>query len=89
MRELKVNIIGTGIMGTAAANTLSRNPKAKLTAIADKTEDRRKQAEKEFELEKSYSDYEEMLDNEKPDVAFIATPDWFHFEPIMACLNRG
>jgi len=89
VNDLKVNVIGMGIMGTAAANTLSRNPKVQLTAVADRVEDRKKQAAAEFDLENAYSDYNEMLDSQKPDVVFIATPDWFHFEPIMACLERG
>ena len=31
-----------------------------------------------------YDDYETMFDAEKPDLVFIATPDWAHFKPVMA-----
>ena len=30
-----------------------------------------------------------MLDGVKPDAVFIATPDWTHLAPVMACLDRG
>ena len=87
--ELKTNIIGVGIMGTAAARVLLRNPTVRLTAVADPADARRDDAKAEFELESVYADYREMLDREKPDAVFIATPDWAHLDPIMDCLERG
>ncbi len=89
MPTLKVNIIGMGIMGKAAAHTLARNPNVEVTAIANRGEERRKEATQEFGIERTYTDYLEMLDKEKPDAVFIATPDWDHFNPVMACLDRG
>ncbi len=38
---------------------------------------------------KWYSDYHEMLDNEKPDGALVLGPDDKHFEFSMECLKRG
>lgn len=87
--SLKINIIGMGLMGTAAARTLVLDPRVNLTAIAERGEERRDAARAEFGLEAAYEDFPEMLDREKPDAVFIATPDWFHYEPVMACLERG
>ena len=43
----------------------------------------------EFGLASIDLDYEAMLDRERPDVVFIATPDWAHYAPVMAALERG
>jgi len=76
-------------MGKQVAHVIARNPSVRLAAVSELSEERRADAQKEFQLEKVYSQYEEMLDAEKPDAVFIATPDWAHFDPVMACLNRG
>lgn len=89
MSQLKVNIIGLGIMGKNVARALLRNPLVRLTAAADLSEARSDEAKTEFNLEHTYTDYPAMLDQEKPDAVYIATPDWAHFEPVMACLERG
>ena len=87
--QLKVNIIGLGIMGKNVARTLLRNPQVKLTAAADLSQPRLEEAQAEFKLEHVYADFVKMLDQEKPDAVYVATPDWAHFAPVMACLERG
>ena len=87
--SLKVNIIGFGIMGKSVANALARNPTARLTAVADLADQSRRQAQAEFQLEETYGDYSEMIEREKPDAVFVATPDWAHFDVVMACLDAG
>jgi predicted dehydrogenase len=86
---LKVNIIGMGIMGSGVARALRHNPNATLTAVAELNADRHDDIRKEFGLESVYTDYEAMLDAEKPDAVFIATPDWAHCAPVMGALERG
>ncbi len=36
-----------------------------------------------------YRDYEELLDEARPDFVTIATPSGFHLEPLEACARRG
>ena len=87
--KLKVNIIGVGIMGKSVGRVLLRNPAVKLTACADLSDDNLRVAKSELEFEKSYNDYDKMIAAEKPDAVYIATPDWFHFMPVMTCLDAG
>lgn len=89
MTHIKVNVIGVGIMGKMVLNSLMRNPQVKVTAAADLNQSRVDEVAGEYGLEKSYTDYQSMLDEQKPDAVFIATPDWAHYEPVMACLERG
>ena len=87
--ELKVNIIGLGIMGRGVGRALMRNPMVHLTAGADLAEENLASAKDEFALERTYRGYGEMLEKEKPDAVFVATPDWAHHDPVMACLDAG
>jgi predicted dehydrogenase len=87
--QLKVAIIGMGIMGTQVARVLKRNPVVCLAAFSEISEKPRNEARDEFGAVSIYTDYLEMLEKEKPEAVFIATPDWAHFEPVMACLERG
>ncbi len=83
--ELKVNIIGIGIMGSSVARVLSRNRLVKITAVSDLKDDNLESAKKEFGLEKVYKDFEKMVIEQKPDAIYIATPDWAHYKPVMFC----
>ncbi|MFC1574278.1 Gfo/Idh/MocA family protein [Candidatus Latescibacterota bacterium] len=87
--ELKVNIIGVGIMGKGVGRALQRNPNVKITACADLKQENLDAFMEELNFENSYTDYEKMLDAEKPDAVYIATPDWAHHDPVIACLEAG
>lgn len=87
--DLKINIIALGIMGKNLANVLTRNPMVTVTAAADLDDKRCEEAKAEYGFERTYKDYEKMIDKEKPDAVFIATPDWHHYKPVMACLDAG
>jgi predicted dehydrogenase len=86
---LSVNIIGLGIMGKHVAHALAHDPRVRITAAADVNEAARDAARGEFALPEVYADYRVMLDRERPDAVFIATPDWLHRDPVMAALERG
>ncbi len=86
---LKINIIGVGIMGRGVANTLQRNPDVQITAAADLSETNRDYAQAGLNIPKVYEDYRAMLEKEKPDAVYIATPDWAHHRPVMDCLDAG
>ena len=87
--DFKVNIIGLGIMGKNVARALLRNPMVTITAAADLKNGNLEEGKAEFGLERIYNDYEKMIVREKPDAVFIATPDWAHYRPIIACLDAG
>jgi predicted dehydrogenase len=87
--KFKITIIGLGIMGKNVARALLRNPLVTVTACADVKKGNCEDGEKEFGFERTYTDYREMIEKEKPDAVFIATPDWAHYEPVMTCLDAG
>jgi predicted dehydrogenase len=86
---LRICVIGLGIMGKNTVRALLRNQLVQVIAGADIKLECREAAKCEFNHLKTYSDYKEMLSIEKPDAVFVTTPDWAHFEPVIACLNDG
>lgn len=86
--ELKAGIIGAGIMGSAVGRVLHRDARVRLAGIAEQNPERLGSAEREFGAP-AYADYRDMLSRARPDLVFVATPDWAHFDPVMACLDRG
>ena len=43
----------------------------------------------DFGISRVYAIWEEMLDRDKPDMVFVATPDWAHRDPVIGALERG
>ncbi len=85
---LKANIIGAGIMGSAMAHVVQRDPRVQLTGVCDLRLELAEKVAAEFGAQ-AYADYADMLEKERPDIVFVATPDWDHFAPVMACLDLG
>jgi scyllo-inositol 2-dehydrogenase (NADP+) len=59
-----------------------------LTAVVDPLAERLKEAEKTFGA-KGYTDYEDMLKSEKPDLVVIASPTKFHFPQVLKAFEYG
>ncbi len=61
-----------------------------LTAVSDPVEETRERAMEQFDLDKGYADYQEMLEKEKPDLVSIGTRrPARHRELCLAALQAG
>ncbi len=85
----RIGIIGLGIMGKGVARVLVRNPLVEIVALSDISEKTLQVAKEEFSISKGYTNFEEMLEKEKPDIVYIATPDWAHRDPVIKSLEAG
>ena len=59
-----------------------------LIGVVDHSTERLQEAFDEYGV-KGYQDYNEMLENEKPDLIVIATPTLFHADQAVAAMERG
>ncbi len=90
-----VALIGTGAQGQNLLNTCMKIPGIHFQAVCDIWESYNlKQASRILtgykQEHKTYTDYRDMLEKEKNlDAVIIATPDFFHAEQTMACLQAG
>lgn len=83
----KCGIIGTGIMGKAGGKILQRVEDVQVVALADPSAKNLSAAAAELQVGSTYADYREMLDKEKLDAVYVATPDQYHREPVIASLE--
>jgi len=86
--KLRAGVIGLGILGSQHVRFLSEQPETEVVAVADI---RRVQAETVAGGVGAapYDDYERMLQEQKLDVAVVATPDPLHKAPVLAAVEAG
>lgn len=95
-REVGVAVIGTGFMGKAHAlayravpNVFPESLKPRLVAVADISESAALQAKRQFEFERSTTDWRTLLDDESIEVISITTPCSLHREIALAAIAAG
>jgi len=92
---INVAFLGTGAQGQVLLNCCLKIPHIRFRAICDIwTEYNQDLASRTLTAygheHNSYADYRDMLDKEKNlDAVIIATPDFWHAEQTVACLNAG
>jgi len=85
----KFGVIGTGIMGKAGGKILQRLDGVEVVALADPSAKNLADAANELGVSSSYAQYREMLEKESLDAVYVATPDQYHREPVIAALEAG
>lgn len=86
--KLKTVVIGTGKIAGVHLKNLDKLNRTELVGVCDIAPGRAEAVAKEHGG-RPYTNYEEMLDKEKPQVALLLTPQMVRFEPIKACAERG
>ena len=86
---MKAMIIGIGNIAQVHIKCL-KHLGYEIVAICDKVGDKCKMAVDEYDLScRIYTDYNEMLAQEKADVVHICTPHFLHMEMIIECMKNG
>ncbi|HHY46954.1 MAG TPA: Gfo/Idh/MocA family oxidoreductase [Firmicutes bacterium] len=88
MEEVRVGVIGAGVMGQLHARAAAESNRERLVAVVDLDEARAREVAGRYGAE-AYSDYMRLLDRGDVDVVCVATPDSMHSEPVKACLAAG
>jgi predicted dehydrogenase len=87
--KIKWGIIGPGKIAAKFAASLRQVEDAELYAAASRTLER---AQKFIEANggtKAYGSYEKMLQDDRIDVVYVATPHVYHYEHSLLCLKHG
>jgi len=85
---LKAAVIGVGMMGRNHARVYAQMGNCRLVAAADADAGALEPIERTYKV-KVYTDYVQMLDQEKPDLVSIAVPTRLHREVALAAMQRG
>mgnify|MGYP004546387159 FL=1 len=89
MKIYNVGIIGAGRIALKMASTLAALPRTHRYAIASREMRKARRFAKEQGFERAYGSYEELMDDPKVDLIYIATPHAFHFEQAKASILKG
>jgi len=87
-RKIGVGIIGAGIMGSSRAKAAKNAPETEVVAVADVVEERARSLAAQVGAI-AYTDFREMLRNEKVEAVFVTTPDHLHRDPVVAAAEAG
>jgi predicted dehydrogenase len=86
---IKVGIIGTGSRGSYDGRILSKDPRARVTAVCDISDEQLAKAKASFAPNASqHKDYKEVLASDV-DAVIIATPVFLHPEHFEAAVKSG
>jgi predicted dehydrogenase len=87
-KKIKVGVIGTGgISGTHIGN-VAKMTGVELVGVCDIVPGKAEAVAKQ-RGGRPYTNYQEMLDKEKPEMVLLLTPQTVRFDPIKACAERG
>jgi predicted dehydrogenase len=85
--QLRWGIIGLGEIAREFATAMNKT--RPLYAAASRDAQKTQKFGNEFNVTKTYTGYEDLLNDKNVDIVYIATVNSQHFKNIKACLNAG
>ena len=85
---LRVGTIGAGI-GAAYIAGFQKQPGVEVSALCARTPVRLKLVAERYNIPRTYTDYQAMLDTERLDIVAIATPNYLHHPMTLSALEAG
>lgn len=89
MADFRVGIMGAGSIARKFCDAVSKTEGAVAAAVASKDLERAKAFAEENGILSYYDSYEQMLEQEKPDMVYIGTVIGSHYELVMLCLKHN
>jgi hypothetical protein len=89
--RISVGLIGSGGRGSYDASIVHADPRAAITALCDKFDDRLEKAKATIKVSnpKTFTDFEKLLADPGIDAVFIATPPFEHPRMLEAAIESG
>lgn len=88
-RKIRWGIMGAGNISRKFASDLAESRRAELVAVASRSIERAKKFAKEFEISRTYGNYEEFVQDQDVDIVYIGTLHPMHKEGMLLCLKAG
>ncbi len=86
---VRFGIIGTNWITERFIQAASEIEDFALTAVYSRTEERAKEFAAKFHVQTTFTDLESMAKSEEIDAIYIASPNCFHAEQAIMCMNHG
>jgi dihydrodiol dehydrogenase / D-xylose 1-dehydrogenase (NADP) len=88
-KKIRWGILGTGNIAIQFAIDLRVVSDAQLFAVGSRVADTARNFADSFNVPRSYSSYEQLINDPDIDVVYIATPNTLHMENTIACIKAG
>ena len=90
-KPYRVAVIGTGMIAQMAHIPAwqALGEDATIVAVADIIEERARRIAEHFGISAAYGDWQRMLDEVRPDIVSVCTPNVHHKAPTIAALKAG
>jgi predicted dehydrogenase len=85
---MKIALVGTGSWGRQHARVYSAHPDVEFCAVVGRDQDRTQTRASEYGV-RGYTDIDQMLETERPDLVSLCLPNQGHYEPTMQVLEAG
>ncbi|WP_300369697.1 Gfo/Idh/MocA family oxidoreductase [Brachyspira sp.] len=89
MRDIKIGFIGAGHISNSMSIAINNIEGIEKYAIASRNIDKARKFAKDHNFKKSYGSYEEMLNDNKVELVYVATPVSYHYEHVKKSLEYG
>jgi predicted dehydrogenase len=89
IHRLKAAVFGTGFVGRVHLEGIRRLGFVHVYAIGESQEDKARRLAEEFHVDKTASDYHQILDDPEVDVVHVCTPNALHFPMVQDSLAAG
>ena len=89
MEQVRIGVIGLGIMGELYVRIYAAHPLARVVAVSSRRQSRVDEIKAQYGVESGYTDYRQMLERPDLDAVVVATPDADHYAPARAALESG
>ncbi|MEI6100637.1 MAG: Gfo/Idh/MocA family oxidoreductase [Eubacteriales bacterium] len=89
METIRVGVIGLGWFGEMHLDTYRGVHGAKVTAICTRRPDRLAEVAAKYGIDKTYSDYNDLLADPEVDAVSICTHAKDHLQPMLAAIKSG
>lgn len=89
MEKLKVGVIGLGVFGEMETSILSELPNVEVVALSTTTKSRVEEVGKKYNVEKTFTDYKDLLKEKNINAVFIASAAKDHTNQAIDAISAG
>lgn len=89
MKDLRVGIVGAGIMGEWHSRVYQMHPDIQIVAVCDGNQERARALAEKFQIPQVFSTHTELLAGADLDLVSVCTPDFAHAVPTIDAANAG
>ena len=86
---MNIGILGAGKIAGVMADTINKMDDVELYAVGSRTLEKANAFAREFDIDKAYGSYEELVSDDAIDLIYIATPHSHHYEHMKLCIEHG